>query len=868
MSVLIASENTDSRTPLESVLGALKFEIVVAVNVDETMSALQSSHAPLVAILDLDLAGAGGLATRQAIRRASSLSHTYIIQSTSDVIQARNSGSLEAEADDYVLKPFNAEDVNQRVRAGIRIAKLQRSLADHIRVLQKTFRQLEKNSEKLKQVNETLVNEITERTRTEEELRLQKILLESQNEASVDGVLVISPEGKVISLNRQFAKIWRLSESIVSTLSGPEVLNVIRENLLNEEDLLGFVEAAREIASGKSTYEIALKDGRTLDYYSAPVNSSDGVNYGRAAYFRDITDRKQIEVELEHARDAALESARMKSEFLANMSHEIRTPMNGIMGMTQLTLQTNLTAEQREFLSISNSSCESLLTIINDILDFSKIEAGKLDLESVEFNLKSAVTESAKAVSRNAQEKGLGLECHVSPDLPDVLIGDSGRLRQVLTNLITNAIKFTESGRVTIEVNPESLNGDCAVLHFSVRDTGIGIPEEKQRLIFQAFTQADGSTTRKYGGTGLGLTICSQLVGLMGGSIWVTSQVGIGSDFEFTVRFGVKPEANPPRPIRAGGEFGKGESRSTNSRFVQKRLPEVTVHPGGPVGEGAGEIRQLRLLLAEDNEVNQKLAVWLLRRKGYLVEVVSDGEAAVVASHRSRFDAVLMDIQMPIKNGLEATADIRKREVRTGTHIPIIAMTALAMKDDRTNCLAAGMDAYISKPIDAVELFSIIDRLCPDEHVNNSLPCPETVNDHFAGDKPPIVFDAFKLLNSVDCDIALLTELVSLFADRRPELMTEIRLAVELRDRDRLREACHELKGMAATLWAGVVQKLADDLEARSQSSDFSDVAARLAALEIETDHLTAALEAYCLDISVQADNHMRSSVREQLNYQ
>lgn len=432
---------------------------------------------------------------------------------------------------------------------------------------------------------------------------------------------------------------------------------------------------------------VIRKDGKVIDI-NLSINVLKDVNdhiIGSVGIMQDITDRKQAQQMLLRAKLAAEEASSAKTIFLTNMSHEVRTPMNAIIGMIDLTLDTSLSEEQRDNLKTAKDAAGNLLNLLNDILDLSRVEAGKINLESIEFNLRNIVHSVCKGLTVLTRNKNLELLWYVNSEVPDLLMGDPVRLRQVIINLINNAIKFTHKGKIEVRVDAAcATEGECQ-LTFSVSDTGIGIPLEKQDKLFEVFSQADTSTTRRYGGTGLGLAISKRLVEMMGGRIWVESKEWQGSTFYFTAAFKVeKTEGLPAAP--ASAEVDETKTSQTN-------------------------LQGLRVLLVEDNPVNQKIAVKLLEKRGCLVKAVENGQEAVEAVSKESFDLVFMDVQMPVLDGLEATQLIREDEKQTGKHIPIIAMTARAMDGDEQKCLAAGMDGYISKPIDPIKVFETVENI-------------------------------------------------------------------------------------------------------------------------------------------------------------
>ncbi|MDI3326472.1 PAS domain-containing protein [Pontibacterium granulatum] len=789
--------------------------------------------------------------------------------------------------------------------------------------------------------------------------------------------------------------------------------------LIHSEDRGGVYEQIRQALDERRPYRVEYRirtrtgEEKWVWEQGCGVFDFDGDIVAQEGFLTDITEQKQAQAqaqalqeelltinaklekqfeartaelkasheELRKAKVAAEQASKAKSEFLANMSHEIRTPMNGVIGMSELLGNTMLSTQQREYLGMIQQSADTLLRLLNDILDFSKIEAGKLELEEIEFNLRDTLGDTLQALAVRASEKGLELVGHIPPEVPDALVGDPGRLRQIIVNLVGNAIKFTEQGEILVEVRTQAVTAEEVSLLFSVSDTGIGIPPEQQKHIFDSFSQVDSSISRRFGGTGLGLAISTQLVDMMGGEMSLDSTAGVGTAFHFTLVLKRQQDvsAEPPRDLSALHELPVliVDDNKTNRHILEEILLNWAMKPDTaasgaealdkleqartagkpyhlmlldmmmPGMDGFEVARQLRadprfaemaiimlssvgqsekmvslqdrgiarcltkpvkqsnlldvilslkglitqpeqvaatdavstpgaaalhVLLAEDGLINQKVATKLLEQRGYTVVIASNGKEAVERYTRENFDLVLMDVQMPEMDGFQATQRIREMEADSASHLPIIAMTANAMKGDREQCLNAGMDDYIPKPIRSQQFYDTIEQVVKaaaseasqpatgatqvaslqktsvEEARSKGIESKETQAKEKVVETVPApleVFDPDGALEQVAGDMGVLEDLVTLFYDECPKLMTEIQTTLAAGDAVALRRAAHTLKGSAAVFAAKRTVNTALQLELIARDGKLESASDILETLEADVEQLKQALQSH-----------------------
>ena len=782
--------------------------------------------------------------------------------------------------------------------------------------------------------------DVTERKRAEPEAPFPRTLLE----ATIDGIVIVSDEGEWLAVNKRFLEMWRVPAAVAESKSNDDFLLWVKDRLADPEKYLARIRFIDDHPEQESRDNLVLKVGRTFDCYSAPLTAEDGSSYGRIWYHRDITEQKQAEHQVRHE---AVEAVRLKSEFLANMSHEIRTPMNGVIGMAGLLMDTELSPRQREYTKTIRQCGDLLLTLINDILDYSKIGSGKLELEHAAFDVRVCLEEVLELLAPKASEKRLELAYMMDEQTPPMVVGDVTRVRQILVNLLANAVKFTHEGEILLAVASRLQGNGRRQLHFSVRDTGVGIRADRMDRLFDAFTQVDASTTREYGGTGLGLAISSKLTKLMGGRIWAESEVGRGSTFQFTVDVDAA-ESQPDDPWRGTpaelegkrilivddnatnrtiltrqAESWKMETRAVSrgrealallekgERFdvavLDMMMPEmdglmlaeairsiaafkelplllltslgarevadlfhksdvkesdfmaVLSKPIRPsqiyealcssfqgkavvVRRASGEAEidsamaqrlPLRILLGEDNLVNQKVALRILERMGYRADVASSGLEVIESVRHKTYDLVLMDVQMPEMDGLEASRRIHFEWGRE-QHPWIIAMTANAMKGDREKCLEAGMDDYIAKPVCIDTLKQALERGGARRAALSGGEAREK-----DGSRPPAVdretFD--QLRAEVANDDELLRLLASFLEETRGQT-EQARQALASGDTEVVLRVAHTVKGSCQLLGAGTLADVAFALEKAAREGRLDNARGMIEAMALESQRV------------------------------
>ncbi|MCK5544315.1 MAG: response regulator [Desulfobulbaceae bacterium] len=787
--LLVVDDEPNVIQPLEIMLKECSYAVSTALSGREALNLLGREDFDIM-LTDIKMPGMDGLELMSRAQKLNSDMQCIVFTGYGEMdvaIKAMRMGAIN-----FIRKPFAFGEMEVAIERGMEKRRL--------------ILELKENQERLEKANRELAQEVNK----------NKMILDAAGE----GILGLDAQGKITFINFFAAHLLKLDVDEPIGRSFHELTRHSKpDGSLWPEDECPVCSFFKSKTLRSGTDEVFYRmdgTGFSVEYVSTPL-VADGKTIGAVVVFRDYTERLKTEKARLEAVDAAEQANRLKSEFLANMSHEVRTPMNGIIGMTDLVLKTDLSLKQREYLDMVKISADNLLAVLNDILDFSKIEAGKLNIEPISFRLRIMVGECLKMLAVKADRKGIKLSCRIHDDVADDLIGDPGRLRQILINLVDNGIKFTEKGEVDVQVKMEEKGEDDTVLlHFLIRDTGIGVPRKKHKMIFEAFTQADGSMTRKHGGTGLGLSISCQLVKMMGGNIWAEDAPGGGALFHFTsslklLEVPFKKQEQPSFQDISSLSILVVDDFSTNRDFLEKilidrvrsvetadsgkaalvllkerrfdivvldarmsgldgfsvaqkirddpdlsRVIVIMLTSAGQRGDAARcresgisaylmkpvnmsdllnsirtvvyELEQkgepqplitrhslreqkgipLNILLAEDDYINRTLTILLIENLGWEVTAVENGNDVLSALEDGRFDLVLMDVQMPELNGLETTMAIRAKEKETGEHLPIIALTAHAMKDDREECLNAGMDDYICKPIEFEEFRSTI----------------------------------------------------------------------------------------------------------------------------------------------------------------
>jgi PAS domain S-box-containing protein len=735
-----------------------------------------------------------------------------------------------------------AADVDESDVAGwagiLRTRRIQSALGS----TQRRSRELAQQLAGIQRQRQELAAELEQSRSINEALTLLSLVASKTDNA----VVIMNAEGLITWVNDAFI---RMTGYAIQDASGARPDQLLGGPNTDRESIQEFEQAFR-LGHGVSEELLQYHREGTTSWISlslTPVHNDEGRVTRWIGIGSDITKRKEAERALETARNAAENASQLKGEFLANISHEIRTPMNAIIGMTDLTLCTDLDMDQREYLSTVKQSAEALLELLNDVLDLSRIEAGRLDIVAAAFEFRSAVHNTLKPLMFVAEQQGLKLTVNIGADVPDIIVSDALRLRQILINLVGNAIKFTAAGSVEVNVQKQWAADNEVGLEFVVTDTGIGISAAKLDHIFEAFSQADSSITRDFGGTGLGLTITSQLLKLMNGRVWVQSEIGRGSRFHFTLRCRL-PDTDEVLSLK------------------QRREAAAATIATNPFEH---QTRPLNILVADDHPANRQLIARILQKRGHAVHFANNGTEVLQQFTHDEFDIILMDVQMPGMDGYQATAAIRERERITQAHIPIIAVTAHAMQGQREECLSAGMDAYLSKPVKTLELLILIDSLV-DNDVNVSV-TSATSTGYVATEDPPakVHSTAFshqvnyssastaeaaqakhsgfsEALKRLDNDDELLREQMQFFLKDGPELMAMIMAAMSRQDRTGLQIAAHRLKNLCATFDDNESAALCGQLEFQATTGKAMLTSELAKQIEDRVERLLASIRKYC----------------------
>ncbi len=805
--VLVVDDDPDTRHEVTSALVKQGYVVKIASDSNEALLCV-SRYKPDLILLDLSLSlpkNDGYEVCRILKANTETEDIPIIFTSNKDSIQEKLQ-AFAVGAADYIAKPLQLSELFARVHLHLALRHLQINLA---------------------QKNHELSQAVFEQVEMLRNLQRTSLLLNAQKEAAIDGIFAVDEQGRVASFNHRFCEMWDISPDLFTNDEDefrngcPLSTYLLKSDL--PEALASLLESTYDEPDVVRRGEMSHGD-RTFDYYTSPVSSDQNKFFGLIWYFRDITDKKQAELrqlqlleELRKAKEEAEQAVNTKAAFLATMSHEIRTPINGVIGMTQLLAQTKVDPEQERYVRTIQVSGEMLLSVINDILDFSKIESGKLELENAPLDVRSLIYDIYDVQISKAKEKKLQFEVNMPENVPPFIIGDVTRLRQILLNLVSNAIKFTDHGSVQINVNlvtAEAPKGDRPFqLLFSVTDTGIGISTEQIQRLFQPFAQATVSTSRKYGGTGLGLVICKKLVETMGGLIHVDSTPDQGSTFSFTITTQV---AHPPH------DYGTTHS-----------LPRPENSP-----ERLGDRLPLKILIAEDNLINQELAMAMLIKMGYQPDVVDNGLAVLETVQINHYDLLFLDVQMPEMDGLETATYLVNQwdELQTGYERPtIIAMTASAMQGDREMCLRAGMDDYISKPIMMNSLQRTIEKWgLGSQH--------EELHNEEVDKNPPSVIDQEAIKNLELINPRLIGRMVHLFTEEEaPALLEGLRRAVMENNLKEVSYTAHTLKGSSNILGAKLLGKLCMEAELKGKRGESAGLTELLT--QIEQQYKTACTE-------------------------